>query len=102
MKKYSSEEIKEVISTGLCGFILHSQYYFLFSIFMYPYSFYWVAGALAWLIPGKTFHWCLVSMKMSSLNTEVMATALHPVAICALCVLHHFEIGLVQLLNAPF
>ena len=72
---------------------------------MYPYPFYWLAGALAWLIPGKTFHWCLVTMKMSSLDTEVTATALHPVAICALCVLHHFEIRLVQklrLLNAPF
>lgn len=63
---------------------------------MYPNSFYWVAGALACLIAGRTFHWCLVTMKMSSLNTEVMTTALHPVAIYALCVLHHFEIRLVQ------
>lgn len=52
--------------------------------------------ALAWLIPGKTFRWFLVTMKISSLDTEVMATALHPVAICALCVLHHFEIRLMQ------
>lgn len=94
--KCSSEEIKEVISTGLCSFILHPQYYFLFSIFTYPYPFYWTVGALAWLILGKTFHWCLVTMKMRSLDTEVMATALHPVAIYALCVLHHFEIRLVQ------
>ena len=93
------EEIKEVISMGLCSFILHPQYYFLFSIFTYPYPFYWTVPALAWLIPRKTFHWCLVTMKMSSLDTEVMATALHPVAICALCVLHHFEIRLVQRTN---
>lgn len=97
--KCSSKEIKEVISTGLCSFILHPQYYFLFSIFTYPYPFYWMVGVLAWLIPGKIFHWCLVTMKMSSLDTEVMATALHPVAICALCVLHHFEIRLVQSIN---
>lgn len=36
---------------------------------------------------------------MSSLNTEVMATALHPVSICALCVLHHFQFRLVQSTN---
>lgn len=98
--KCSSEEIKEVISTGLCSFILHPQYYFLFSIFTYPHPFYWMVGALAWLIPVKIFHWCLVTMKMSSLDTEVMATALHPVAICALCVLHHFEIRLVQSIDS--
>lgn len=38
-------------------------------------------------------------MKMRSLDTEVMATALHPVAICALCVLHHFEIRRDQSIN---
>jgi len=35
-------------------------------------------------------------MKMSSLDTEVIATAIHAVAICALSVLHHFEIRLFQ------
>lgn len=94
--KWNSEEIKEVISTGLCSFNLHPQYYLYIYISLSLYPFYWTSTALAWLIPEKTFHWCLVTMKMSSLDTEVMATALHPVAICALCVLHHFEIRLVQ------
>lgn len=35
----NSEEIKEVISAGLCGFILHPQYYFLFTIFTYSVPF---------------------------------------------------------------
>lgn len=62
---------------------------------MHLFPFYRMAAALAWLIPRQTFYWCLVTMKMGSLDTEVMATVLHPVAICTLYVLHHFEIGLV-------
>ena len=74
----------------------HPQNDFLFSMFSYPHPFYCTVGALAWLILGKIFHWFLVTMKMSSLDTEVRAAALHPVAICALCALHHLEIRLVQ------
>lgn len=50
---------------------------------------YWMILCLVWLLAGRTFHWCLVTMKISSLDTEVTATAPHQVAIWALCVLHH-------------
>lgn len=89
--KMNLEEMKWVISVGLCSFIL--QLYSLFTIFTLSYPFHWTR-ALAWLIPRKTLNWCLVPMKMSSRDTEVMATAPHAVAFLC-CALHHFEIRLV-------
>lgn len=45
-------------------------------------------------------HWCLVTMKICSLDTEVTATAPHQVAICDLCVLHHCKNQADQTLNS--